>query len=119
MDLIKQYVEWSATGIEALAVSIVVIGSIYGTVRFLIQLPGDRQGAYAQYKRHLGRMLLLVLELLVAADIIETVAVEATLTSVTILSVLVLVRTFLSWALTVEIEGRWPWESAPAGTEEA
>jgi uncharacterized membrane protein len=53
---------------------------------------------------------LLGLEILVAADIIRTVALEATLQSVVVLGLLVLVRTFLSWALVVEIEGRWPWQ---------
>jgi uncharacterized membrane protein len=57
----------------------------------------------------------LGLEILVAADIIRTVALEATLQSVAILGLLVLVRTFLSWALAVEMEGRWPWQ---AGREE-
>ena len=67
---------------------------------------------YQQSKVHLGKALLLGLEILVAADIIRTVALEATLESVCILGLLVLIRTFLSWALVVEIEGRWPWNAA-------
>ncbi|MCB0165772.1 MAG: DUF1622 domain-containing protein, partial [Anaerolineae bacterium] len=55
--------------------------------------------------------LLLGLEILVAADVIRTVALEATLNSVMVLGILVLIRTFLSWALVVEMEGRWPWQS--------
>jgi uncharacterized membrane protein len=51
------------------------------------------------------------LEILVAADIIRTIALEATLQSVVVLGLLVLIRTFLSWALIVEIEGRWPWQA--------
>jgi uncharacterized membrane protein len=66
--------------------------------------------AYSQYKVRLGRALLLGLELLVAADIIRTVALEPTLPNVTILAVLVVVRTFLSWSLVVEMEGHWPWK---------
>jgi uncharacterized membrane protein len=65
---------------------------------------------YQQLKIHLGKALLLGLEILVAADIIRTVALEATLQSVAVLGLLVLIRTFLSWALVVEIEGRWPWQ---------
>jgi len=61
-----------------------------------------------------GKALLLGLEILVAADIIRTVALEATLNSVIVLGLLVLIRTFLSWALVVEIEGRWPWQLPPA-----
>ena len=60
--------------------------------------------------RHLGRGLLLGLEILVAADIIRTVALEPTLASIAALGLLVLIRTFLGWSLTVEIEGRWPWQ---------
>ena len=66
--------------------------------------------AYVQYKVRLGRALLLGLELLVAADIIRTVALEPTLPNVMILAVLVVVRTFLSWSLVVEMEGHWPWK---------
>jgi uncharacterized membrane protein len=67
---------------------------------------------YGDLKVRLGKALLLGLEILVAADIVRTVALEATLESVAILGLLVLIRTFLSWALVVEIEGRWPWQPA-------
>ena len=60
-------------------------------------------------RRRLGKSLLLGLELLVAADIIETVTLERTMQNVLMLAVLVLVRTFLSWSLIVEMEGHWPW----------
>jgi uncharacterized membrane protein len=63
----------------------------------------------------LGKALLLGLEILVAADIVRTVALEATLESILTLGLLVLVRTFLSWSLTVEIEGRWPWQPGKEG----
>ena len=56
--------------------------------------------------------MLLGLEILVAADIVRTVALEATLESVAILGLLVLIRTFLSWSIDVEIESRWPWQAA-------
>ena len=68
--------------------------------------------AIHQLKASLGKALLLGLEFLVAADIIRTVALEATLESVIVLGLLVLIRTFLSWALVVEIEGHWPWRQA-------
>jgi uncharacterized membrane protein len=70
------------------------------------------EDAYAQYKVQLAKALLLGLEFLVAADIVRTVALEPTLHNVGILGLLVLVRTFLSWSLVVEIEGRWPWRAA-------
>jgi uncharacterized membrane protein len=65
---------------------------------------------YESYRQRLGRALLVGLEILVAADIIETVVLDSTLQSVAGLGLLVLIRTFLSWSITLEIEGRWPWE---------
>lgn len=66
--------------------------------------------AYYHFRRRLGRAILLGLELLVAADIVGTVAVEPTLENVLVLALIVLIRTFLSVSLTLEIEGRWPWQ---------
>jgi uncharacterized membrane protein len=65
--------------------------------------------AYKRFKDQIGRALLLGLEFLVAADIIRTVALSPTLRNIAVLGVLVFIRTFLSWSLVVEIEGRWPW----------
>ena len=65
---------------------------------------------YTRFRRVLGRAILLGLELLVAADIVKTVAVTPTLDSVAVLAVIVLIRTFLSWALELEVSGRWPWQ---------
>jgi uncharacterized membrane protein len=71
--------------------------------------------AYRDYRHRIARALLLGLELLVAADIIRTVALEPTLQNVVILGLLVLIRTVLSWGLVVEIEERWPWQARPEG----
>lgn len=65
-------------------------------------------------KHQLGKTLLLGLELLVAADVVRTVALEPTLDNVATLGLLVFIRTFLSWSLTIEIEGRWPWQARDA-----
>ena len=73
--------------------------------------PGDR---YRLFRQQLGRSILLGLELLVAADIIRTVAVTPTLSSVSVLALIVLIRTFLSFSLELEITGRWPWQKAPS-----
>jgi uncharacterized membrane protein len=112
------WIEAFAWIIEVLAVVIIVVAIFYSMARYLLQTAkrapvGD---AYTQLKVSLGRSLLLGLEILVAADIVRTVALEATLQSVIVLGLLVLIRTFLSWALVVEIEGRWPWQ--PQVTEE-
>jgi uncharacterized membrane protein len=70
--------------------------------------------AYRRYRANLGRGILLGLELLVAADIIGTVAVTPSLQNLAVLGLIVLIRTFLSVSLEVEIEGRWPWQRAGA-----
>ena len=110
---VRNAIEWAALGIEILGAVVIFAGVLRvaitrGTVRFLLKL--DEPGAYDSYKHQIGRSLLLGLEFLVAADVIRTVALEPTLGNVAVLGLLVLVRTFLSWSLTVEIEGRWPWQ---------
>jgi len=107
------WIELASLSIEVLAVAIIVFAVLYGTARFILrslkyQLAEEER--YARYKHTLGRALLLGLEILVAADVVRTVALEATLQSVVVLGLLVLIRTFLSWSLVVEIEGRWPWQ---------
>jgi uncharacterized membrane protein len=110
MSAIRTTIEMSALGIEGLAVAVIVIATIHATISFVLKMRHEVPEAYVQYKVRLGRALLLGLELLVAADIIRTVALEPTLPNVMILAVLVVVRTFLSWSLIVEMEGHWPWK---------
>jgi uncharacterized membrane protein len=119
MENIKLLIEWSATGIELATVIILVVASTFGMVRFLLHLAGGVEEAYSRFKSHLGKMLILSLEFLVAADIIRTVALDQTLNNVAILGLLVLVRTFLSWSMGVEIEGRWPWSKQEPALEAA
>ena len=108
-------VEGAALGVEVLAVLVIVIAITFGTGRFLVHVRQRRVGAYRSYKEHLTKALLLGLEFLVAADIVKTVAIETTLSSVAILGALVVVRTVLSWSLIVEMDGRWPWQVGGAG----
>jgi uncharacterized membrane protein len=92
---------------------VIVIGGVVATGHFLRRVI-DRTSfgvAYRLYRRGLGRALLLGLEFLVAGDIIRTVTESPTLTEVAVLAGIVLIRTFLSVALEVETEGRWPWQS--------
>ena len=105
-------IEYAALVIEILAVVIIVVSMFYAVFRYSVRgiFQPDQVGRYQELKLHLGRSLLLGLEILVAADIVRTVALEASLESVAILGLLVLIRTFLSWALVVEIDGRWPWK---------
>jgi uncharacterized membrane protein len=109
---ILDWIEAAALAIEVLAVCVIVFAIVHAFVRYSVQVVRQREveGHFRQLKMHLARALLLGLEILVAADIVRTVALEATLQSVAVLGLLVLIRTFLSWALVVEIEGRWPWQ---------
>lgn len=114
IETVRAAIEWAALGIEILGAIVIVAGVLRvaitrGTVRFLLKL--DEPGAYEGYKHQIGRSLLLGLEFLVAGDVVRTVALEPTLDNVAVLGLLVLVRTFLSWTLTVEIESRWPWQA--------
>ena len=107
-----EWIERAAVFIEVLAVAIIVFAIVVALLRYLVDfgLNRGRGQLYHQLKISLGKALLLGLEVLVAADIVHTVALEATLESVFVLGLLVLIRTFLSWALVVEIEGHWPWQ---------
>ena len=93
--------------IEIFGVFIIVAGIVWSTVLFARRRNIERH--YDQYKIRIGRSLLLGLEVLVAADIVKTIAIQLTFSSLGLLAGLVVVRTFLSWTLVLEIEGRWPW----------
>ena len=84
-----------------------------GTVRFLFHL--DTPGAFETYKHQLAKPLLLALDFLVAGDVVRTIALEPTLNNVAVLGLLVVIRTFLSWSITVELEGHWPWRGKSHG----
>jgi uncharacterized membrane protein len=93
--------------IEIFGVFIIVAGIVWST--YLCVHWRASAHFYDEYKIRIGRSLLLGLEVLVAADIVKTIAIELTFTSLGLLAGLVVVRTFLSWTLVLEIEGRWPW----------
>lgn len=96
-------------------VAAIVVGATVATVIAAGALVRTRakDQVYRQYRRSLGRSILLGLELLVAADIIRTVAIAPTFESVGVLALIVLIRTFLSFTLELEISGRWHWQKEP------
>ena len=110
---------WIALVIEGTGVAVIVVGAVASTAWFLLRLArgGEWTGSYYAFRTSLARAILLGLEFLVAADIIGTVAVKATLENLFVLGLIVLIRTFLSFSLEVEINGRWPWQ-AGRGAEE-
>jgi uncharacterized membrane protein len=112
---ILYWIELASLFIEVVAVSIIIFFVVFGTLIFITrsikkQLTIDER--FTRYKHTLGRAVLLGLEILVAADVVRTVALEATLESVAVLGLLVVIRTFLGWSLVVEIDGHWPWQPA-------
>ena len=109
---IVDWIDAAATAIEVLAVLIIVLAIFYSVLRYVWQSlrKKDDESPYRALKVSLGQSMLLGLEILVAADIVRTVALDATIQAILALGLLVLIRTFLSWALVVEIEGRWPWQ---------
>lgn len=115
---ISSLLEHVGTAIDVVGVGVMVIGAVAATwlaATARRRAPGS--GIYEPYRRNLGRSILLGLEFLVAADIIKTVAVTPTFTSVGVLAIIVLIRTFLSWSLQLEIDGRWPWQRSVPETE--
>jgi uncharacterized membrane protein len=98
--------------LELAGLVIIATGAVITLLQFLQQLRrrGDLTKAVASFRSSLGRAILLGLEFLIAADIINTVAVTPTLISVAVLAGIVAIRTFLSFSLELEIEGRWPWQ---------
>jgi uncharacterized membrane protein len=109
-----EWIEVAALSLELLAVGIIIVVALLSTALFVRRVLAERRlpAAYGHYKLQLGRGLLLGLEMLVAADVVRTVALAPTLSNVAVLGILVLIRTFLSWSLTVEIEHRWPWQTS-------
>jgi uncharacterized membrane protein len=110
---LKSLSEYAVHGFEIAGIAAIVIGTVVATAAFLRSGTPLTHDSYRTYRQRLGQAILLGLELLVAADIINTVGVDPTLVTVAVLAGVVLIRTFLSFSLEVEIEGRWPWQRNP------
>jgi uncharacterized membrane protein len=114
-QVFEQAIHWVARGIEVIGIAIMVAGGLAALVTYLRQTFArvEKERRVGEFRSDLGRSILLGLEFLVAADIVNTVAIEPTLDSLAVLAGIVLIRTFLSFSLEVEIEGRWPWQRRP------
>jgi uncharacterized membrane protein len=112
----NRHVEDVVQVVEALGVAILVVGSLSVMVHSAVLYVRDvsRPNAYGYFRKHLGRAILLGLEVLIVADIIRTVIVDQTADSVAVLATIVIVRILLSWSLDVEIDGVWPWRKREA-----
>jgi uncharacterized membrane protein len=116
---VTRLIEPVATALELFGVFVIVAGILLATGLFLfrdLKAKGPID-AYACYRSNLGRGILLGLEILVGADIIATVTAPLTFESVGLLALIVLIRTFLSFALETEIEGSWPWRRSAGGRD--
>ena len=111
-ELVVPMAEWCAAIVEAIGIALITALALYvlayGAVRLARR--DSAQEIYRKSRQRLGRGILLGLEFLVAADIIHTVAVELTFKTVSVLAIIVAIRTFLSFTLEVELTGRWPWQ---------
>jgi uncharacterized membrane protein len=112
----QEWVEAAGRVVDAAGVIAIVVGAVAAGLFAATGLVRRRAGIYGGFRRFLGRSILLGLELLVAADIIRTVAVTPTFESVAVLAMIVVIRTFLSWSLELEITGRWPWQKSGDAT---
>jgi uncharacterized membrane protein len=113
MDQFKQIISIAGYGVEAFGVLIIIVGCSAATILFIKRwYIVSHDTAYEEYRRTVGRSIILGLEFLIAGDVIRTVIVSHTLESVAVLALIVVMRAFLSFSMALEIEGRLPWHKA-------
>lgn len=111
MEIVSGWIEWVGAALDIVGVALIAFGLLIAASRYLSAYFGNADiNAFRRLRQDIGKAILLGLEVLVAADIIRTVAVTPTLTSVAILAGIVAIRTILSLSLQVEVEGRFPWQ---------
>ncbi|MFE4834842.1 DUF1622 domain-containing protein [Arthrobacter sp. NPDC056691] len=113
IETIGQFVDFAGVAVMVIGALVSVVLALRGHQPRNLPAGAGRLSFYRSYRQLLGRSILLGLELLVAADIIRTVAVTPTFETVGVLALIVLIRTFLSFSLELEITGRWPWQKEP------
>ena len=118
MENLKEIIELVSAILEGAGVVIIVAGIIIFLIKFIIDFFKDKPDIYKSLRQDIGKVILLGLEILVAADIIHTVIIDPTLNQVLALGIIVLIRTFLSFSLQMEIDGRLPWQKNLAKKKE-
>ncbi len=111
MENINRYIEYVAMGIEVIGIIVIVVGTIYALTKFIFYLHNSKINSYKSLRHDLGKSILLGLEILVAGDIVATVVTEPSMENVLVLGVIVLIRTFLSLSIEVEMNGKLPWKN--------
>jgi uncharacterized membrane protein len=104
----REFIELAGDAAEIAGVALILGGILVASAR--CALPGGGAPRYMRYRHELGRAILLGLEVLIAADIVRTVAFEPSMQNLSALAFIVAIRTFLSWSLALELDGRWPWQ---------
>lgn len=119
-EIVDPWMQTISTSVEIAGVSVIIIGGAAALLAFLYQGVGSLgwPDSFHHLRANLGRAILLGLELLVAADIIGTIAITPSFENLGILAMIVAIRTFLSFSLEVEIEGRWPWRRSGSPRDE-
>lgn len=112
---LNEFAAGAGHAVELVGMFVLIVGAVLASTRFVAQLlrRSPFEDSYHALRADLGRAILLGLEFLVIADIIGTVAVEPTLHNLGVLAVIVVIRTLLSFALELEVSGRWPWQKSP------
>ncbi|MEG9326459.1 Uncharacterized membrane protein [Salinimicrobium catena] len=112
---ILEWIDYIALGIEVVGILTMILGAILALWRYFNNLH-EEGSSYRTFRHDLGKAILLGLEFLVAGDIIATVTLDPTMNQVLVLAVIVVIRTFLSLSLQVELEGKWPWQKKEIGS---
>lgn len=116
IEQVLQFLEYAGVAISLFAVAVIIFSFIIATWRYTRKFElGDQSQNFVRFKKELGSGLLLGLEILVLADIIHTMTVTPTFQSLSVLASIVVIRTVVSWTLTLEVEGHWPWQSTSKG----
>jgi uncharacterized membrane protein len=120
IEQVLEFLEIIAVGISLFAVAVIIVGFIVAAWHYFHRFrETNLEQNFIDFKIELGGVLLLGLEILVLADVIETITVTPTFHSLAGLAAIIVIRTAVSWALTLETEGRWPWQADIEGKENA
>ena len=111
-EKVNAVIEFVARGLEIIGVAVIVLAFFHAMVRAARHFSQRKEDAYDRLKIYMGRALMLGLEFLVAADIIQTVTTAPTRQGLLTLGLLIAMRIVLGWSIAVEIEGCWPWQVA-------
>lgn len=120
IEHILEYLQKAGHAISLFAVGVIVVGFALAAWHYVRRFrETTHMDNFNLFKNELGGALLLGLEILVLADVIETITVKPTFTSLALLAAIVVLRTAVSWSLTLQTEGRWPWQAAVEDQEHA